>query len=69
MLKNIFIPYLIATIILTFCSYSVYAKTPSHYGRIYNVQDYIDKSGGNATLGMIRCLSEVTERFTAAAFH
>jgi hypothetical protein len=67
MLKNIFIPYLIATIILTFCSYSVYAKTPSHYGRIYNVQDYIDKSGGNATLGMIRCLSEVTEKIYSSS--
>jgi hypothetical protein len=62
MLRNIFISYLLPTIILSFCSYSIYAKIPSHYGRIYNVQDYIDKSGGNATLGMIRCFSEVTEK-------
>ena len=42
------------------------AKTPNNYGRIYNVQDFIDDAPGTGaaqtTLGIQRCFTTVANR-------
>jgi hypothetical protein len=49
-------------LLLILFGFNAEAKKPSSYGRIYNVQDYINVSGGDATLGIQRCMTDVNQK-------
>jgi hypothetical protein len=54
--------HIFCLLLLISFGFNAEAKKPIAYGRIYNVQDYINVSGGNATLGIQRCMTDVNQK-------